>query len=73
MSDTIRLYFDATLALANMAALGVIAGLITAGISGDRTLIIIVAAGVFALTGAILAIRLWLITRKIPWSNDSHP
>jgi hypothetical protein len=64
MIDTIRLYFDATLAVAIMAALGIVAGFAAAAITGDRTLVIATTAVVFVLTGAVLTVRLWRITRK---------
>jgi membrane associated rhomboid family serine protease len=64
MQSTIRLYLDAILAVAIMSALGVIAGFIAGAISGDRTVVIAATAAVFALTGAVLVVRLWRLTRK---------
>lgn len=64
MLDTVRLYIDATVAVATMATLGFIAGLVAYGITGDGTLIILAAIAVFALTGAVLMIRLWRTNRK---------
>ena len=64
MLSTARLYFDATVALAIMATLGVIAGFVTFAVTGDRTLALLATAAVFALTGMLLTIRLWRITRN---------
>jgi len=64
MLDTVRLYLDATLAVAFMAVLGIISGLIADGVTGDRVLALIVAGAVFLLTGAILIVRLWRITQR---------
>jgi hypothetical protein len=64
MRDTIRLYFDATLAVAIMAALAIIAGFVAAALTDDRALILVTVAAVFALTGAALFVRLWLMTHN---------
>ena len=64
MLDTVRLYLDATLAVAFMAVLGIISGFIADGVTGDRVLALIVAGAVFLLTGAILIVRLWRITQR---------
>jgi hypothetical protein len=64
MLDTIRLYIDATLAVAIMVTLSVISGFIATAVTDDRTLILSTIAAVFALTGAGLLLRLWLVTQK---------
>ena len=61
MLDTIRLYFDATLAVAIMVTLGVIAGFVAAALTDDRALILATVVVVFGLTGAALLVRLWLM------------
>ena len=61
---TIRHYLDATLAVAIMAGLGIIAGFAAGAISGDRILVAATTLSVFALTGVVLIVRLWRLTRK---------
>jgi hypothetical protein len=70
MVNSIRLYLDAALGVAIMAALGVIAGFVAAGVTGDRTLALTVAGIVFILTGAVLIVRLWRITHQSPVPLD---
>ncbi len=64
MLDTIRLYFDATLAVAIMVTLGVIAGFVAAALTDDRALILATVIVVFGLTGAALLVRLWLMMHR---------
>jgi hypothetical protein len=64
MLDTIRLYFDATLAVAIMVTLGVIAGFVAAALTDDRALILATVVIVFGLTGAALLVRLWLMLHR---------
>jgi hypothetical protein len=64
MFDTARLYLDATLAFAIMAALGVISGFAAAAITGDRATVIVTIAAVFVLTGAVLVFRLWRMIKR---------
>ena len=64
MASTFRLYFDASYAIAVMAVAGIVAGFATAGITGDSERGLQVALAAFALTGTILTVRLWRITRK---------
>lgn len=73
MLDTVRLYMDATLAVAVMALMGIIAGFAAAAITGDRMTVIVTTAVVFALTGAVLVFRLWRNTRKpvLPIDTDA--
>jgi hypothetical protein len=64
MLDTIRLYIDATLAVAIMAAFSIIAGFVAAALTDDRSLILVSVAVVFGLTGAVLMVRLWLMMHR---------
>ncbi|HZT50265.1 MAG TPA: hypothetical protein VFA64_19980 [Hyphomicrobiaceae bacterium] len=64
MVSTLRLYIDATYAIAVMTTSGVISGFATAAITGDTERGLQVALAVFALTGGLLAVRLWRMTRK---------
>ena len=63
MLDTVRLYFEATLAVAIMAMLAIVSGFAAAGLTGDRRLAFLVAAVAFVLTGIALTVRLWRMTR----------
>ena len=63
MIGTLRLFIDASYALTLMAFLGIAAGFVTATITGDTQRSLQVAIGIFALTGALLTIRLWRTTR----------
>jgi hypothetical protein len=56
--STLRLYYDAVIAVALMAVVAIICGFITAVITGDRPNLPI-AAIAFLLTGAFLFFRLW--------------
>ena len=64
MHSTARVYFDATVALAIMAALGVIAGFVAIAATGDRPLALSVTVAVFVLAGVVSTVRLWRSTRK---------
>jgi hypothetical protein len=48
-----------------MAVVGIISGFATAGVTSDSQLSLQVALGMFALAGAVLAVRLWLVGRKM--------
>jgi len=63
MIGTLRLFIDASYALTLMAFLGIAAGFVTATITGDTQRSLQVAIGIFALTGALLTVRLWRTTR----------
>ena len=63
MIGTLRLFIDASCALTLMASLGIAAGFVTATITSDTQRSLQVAIGIFALTGALLTIRLWRTTR----------
>jgi hypothetical protein len=64
MPSTARVYFDATVALATMATLGVIAGFVAMAATGDRPLALSVTVAVFVLAGVVSTVRLWRSTRK---------
>jgi hypothetical protein len=63
MDSTARVYFDATVALAIMATLGIIAGFVAFAATGDRVLALSATFAVFALAGIVAMIRLWRSTR----------
>jgi hypothetical protein len=63
MAGTFRLFFDASYAIALMALVGILSGFATAGLTGDSQRSLQVAIAMFAVTGALLAIHLWRITR----------
>ena len=63
MLSTARLYLDTMLAVAIMAALGVIAGFAAAAITGDRAIVIGTISTVFVLTGAVIVFRFWRMTK----------
>jgi membrane protein implicated in regulation of membrane protease activity len=64
MVSTIRLYVSASYAIAVMATAGVISGFAAAGITGNTLRGLQVALAMFAVTGALLTVRLWRMTRK---------
>jgi len=63
MIVTLRLFIGASYAVTLMAFLGIAAGFVTATITSDTQRSLQVAIGIFALTGALLTIRLWRTTR----------
>jgi len=67
---TVRLYFDATVAVAIMAILGITSGFIAAGLTGDPTLTLAAAGAVFILTGTVLIVYLWRTAQKSPSPLD---
>jgi len=73
MPQGLRLYLEATVAVAIMAVLGVVAAFIAAAITGDRTLVIAAAAAAFLISGAVLMVRLWRLPRKaaLPLDPDA--
>jgi len=64
MVDTIRRYVDATVAVAVMALLGIMSGVVAAGLTGDSKLTVLAAVVAFVLTGVVLMVRLWRMTRR---------
>ncbi len=73
MANTIRLYVDASYAVAIMAVAGILAGFATAGITGNTQRSLQVALAMFALAGAFLAVRLWRVTRERPTAEAKEP
>ena len=63
MVVTLRLFFDASYAMSLMAFAGIASGFATAGLTGDSQRSLLVAIAMFAVTGALLTIRLWRLTR----------
>jgi hypothetical protein len=63
MVSTLRLFIDASYALTLMAFVGTVAGFMTAAITSDTQRSLQIAIGIFAVTGALLTIRLWRTTR----------
>jgi fructose-specific phosphotransferase system IIC component len=61
---TIRLYYDAFIAVAIMAVVAIICGFIAAVIAGDSSPSLFVAAIAFLLTGAFWFLRIWRNSRK---------
>ena len=64
MHSTARMYFDATVALAIMATLGVIAGFVAIAATGDRLLAFSATLAAFVLAGIVALVRLWRSTRE---------
>jgi hypothetical protein len=64
MVSTLRLYMDASYALAVMALVGIVSGFATAAITGNTERGVQVALAMFAVTGAVLTVRLWRLTRR---------
>ena len=62
--DTVQRYIDATIAVAIMATLGIISGFVAAALTGDRMLAFLTAGAAFALTGLVLMVRVWRMTRR---------
>jgi hypothetical protein len=60
---TIRLYYDAVIAVALMVVVAIICGFIAAAITGGSPPNLPVAAIAFLLTGAVLFLRLWRNSR----------
>lgn len=71
MSETLRLFVDAALAIAIMGTFSIIAGFAAAALSGDRTAVLITMAVVFVSTGVVLLLRMWLLTPKPMTSTKS--
>ena len=70
--DTVRLYLEATVAVAIMAMLGIISGFATVALTGDGRLAFFVAAVAFVLTAIMLTVRLWRMTR-MPTASAEPP
>ena len=65
MLSTAQVYVEASIALALMSTFAIIAGLIAAGATGDRAFSFAAALVMFTASGAVLAIRLWRMTRRV--------
>jgi hypothetical protein len=63
MLEAVHLYLEGAVAAAIMTTLGVISGMATLALNGDQRLAILVAALAFMLTGIVLTVRLWRMTR----------
>jgi len=63
MPDAVHLYFEGASAAIIMAALGAASGLVTFALTGDQRLALLVAAIVLILTGIVLMLRVWRMTR----------
>ena len=63
MLTTVQVYVEATIAIAIMVTLGIITGFIAAGVTGDRMFSFGAGFVMLALSGALLVIRLWNMTR----------
>ena len=63
MVSTLRLYYDAVIAVALMAVVAIICGFIAAVITGGSPPNFPVAAIAFVLTGAFIFLRLWSQSR----------
>jgi hypothetical protein len=70
--DTVRLYLEATVAVAVMAMLGIISGFATVALTGDGRQAFFVAAVAFVLTAIVLTVRLWRMTR-MPIASAEPP
>jgi hypothetical protein len=67
---TIRVYYDAVIAVALMAVVAIICGFIAAVITGGSPPNFPVAAVAFLLTGAVLFLRLWRNSRPSAFPPD---
>ena len=63
MLSTMQVFVEVTIAIALMITIGIIAGFITAGITGDRVFSIGAGLVTVAATGMVLGVRLWRMTR----------
>ncbi len=63
MVPTIRLYYDAVIAVALMAVVAIICGFVASVITGSSPPNFPVAGIAFVLTGAVLFFRLWRSSR----------
>jgi hypothetical protein len=63
MRSNLQVYLEAITAVLLMATIGIISGFIAAAITGERAITIATGGTMTILTGAILAARLWRLTR----------
>jgi hypothetical protein len=59
LPDSARLYLEAIIGVATMAALSFLSGFAAAAVSGDRTVVIAASAVGFLFSGIVLVVRLW--------------
>ena len=72
LSET-QVYVEAVIAVALMAMIGVISVFITAGVTGDRTMSILAGCAMLVVSGVVLVVRLWRLTRKSDASVGERP
>jgi len=72
LSET-QVYVEAVIAVALMAMIGVISVFITSGVTGDRTKSILVGCAMLLVTGVVLVVRLWRLTRPPDVSAGESP
>jgi hypothetical protein len=63
MLESVHLYLEGMVAAVIMTMLGAISGMVTLALSGDQRLALLVASGAFMLSGIVLTVRLWHMTR----------
>jgi hypothetical protein len=73
MVSTLRLYIDASYAITVMALVGIISGFATAAMTSNTERSLQAGLVMFALTGALLTIRLWRVTRKTKIPANATP
>jgi hypothetical protein len=61
--EAVRLYVEGSAAAAIMVMVGGICGVVMLALSGDQRLGLLAAAVAFMLTGIVLTMRLWRMTR----------
>jgi hypothetical protein len=71
MASTLRLYMDAFYAVTVMASVGIVSGFATALFTGSTERGLQAALAMFAVTGALLIVRLWRVTRNAKATADS--
>ena len=63
MIGTLRVFIGASYAIALMTFVGIVSGFAMAGLTGNTQRSLQVAIAMFAVTGALLTVRLWRFTR----------
>jgi hypothetical protein len=63
MLSSVQVYLEVITAVLLVAVLGIISLFIAAAITGDRAVVVAASCAVMVLTAAILATRLWRLTR----------
>jgi hypothetical protein len=71
VANTLRLYIDALYAVTVMAIVGIVSGFASAVATDDTERSVQIALAMFGLTGVILIIRLWRITRRTSASVET--